>query len=210
MTEEEFKENKKLINYLLLKKFSKYYKILFPYKEDLIQETLLLINRQRQKFDSTKCSYSTFVFYCIRSVIFNFFKKLSAKKRIKTTLSLDETILENDDIFYIDCVHYDDDLDRNLNLNYVFNIYKKAISKESVKNKKIMDLILTGESDTNISKKFNMSKQAVNSIHQKLKLLMYIELKKNDFDSRYLDNYKINFNKIGQKYKKQIINYKEH
>lgn len=205
-TAEEFAENDKLIKYFI-KKFFKIYP-LQTYYDDIYSLSHAKLFEKSKNYDDT-FKRSTFICVIVKSVIqgiyrqlknTNYYNKLSY---IDNTISLDAKIInsnkENNNNLY-SLLGVNENFTQNLDYNYLLELYEKATANEKPKSKQIMDLlILEGYKDIEIAKLLGITRQAVNDIHIKLKNLMYLELKSNNFKSKILDNYKPNYNKLPKK-----------
>ena len=70
-----------------------------------------------------------------------------------------------------------------------------------------MEDILKEEKPIRIAEKYNVSRQFVNQCCEKLKMLVFLKLKQNNYDSVYLKNYKPDIEKIPFKYREEIKKY---
>ena len=105
-------------------------------------------------------------------------------------------------------VFYKDfDYDEFFNYNYLLSLCNEAIKNEKPSYKKIMEDILKEEKPIRIAEKYNVSRQFVNQCCEKLKMLVFLKLKQNNYDSVYLKNYKPDIEKIPFKYREEIKKY---
>lgn len=153
-------------------------------------------------------SISSYVYYTVKHVIYLFFKKNKNKRRdgCLDNSSLDAKFNSCDDFGFFNIIKINEDFDQNFNYNYIMSIYNEATKNQRKHIKEIMDLIIKGYNCAEIARKKNITRQAVFDIHNKLKLLMYIELKKNNFKSDYMKNFNVENDKIPLKYRKQLLN----
>lgn len=213
MTDEQVIHCKNLIKFFL----SKYYN-----KCDIVQYHYELFSnccfKAFKSFHTYNDKYplSHYIKYVVKSEIYTFFLKLKSDKHklsyIDNTISLDKDLTNNnsdEDFSLLNTLQTLDDFDKNFNYNYLLSIYKEATKNIKGNPKIIMDLIIKGFTDIEIAHKLNLTRQCINQYHDKLKLLMYLELKKNNYKSKYLDNFTIDFEKLPKKFQKQLLSIEE-
>lgn len=210
-TAEEFEENDKLIKY-----FIGIYLKIYPlqnYYDDIYSFSHAKLYEKSSIYDPT-FKRSTFVGIVVRSVIqmiyrqiksANYYNKLSYTDN---TISLDAKLINNDEdnkSTLHSLLGVNEDFTQNFDYKYLLELYERATANEKPKTKKMMDLlILEDYKEVEVAEMLGITRQAVNDMHIKLKALMYLELKKNNYKSKVLDNYKPNYNALPKKLSNQI------
>lgn len=209
-TSEEFIEVDRLIKYFLRKYLSlNSFKILRPYYDELYSNCHFKAFKYSSIYNPSYAK-TTFINLLVKTELIGYFKTLNTtkgKSLILNTIKIDEkSKLDNTkDLLSSKLFGTYEDYEKNLNFDFILNIYKEATKNEKDKIKNIMYLIISGESQTSIARELNLSRQYVSQIHDKLKFLMYVELKKSGYSTKYLNNYNPNLNKIPIKYKRQLL-----
>ena len=213
-TEEMYLQVNKLIKYFL-KKYMSRCAFLNTYFDDLYSDCFFLFQSRYFKYIE-KNSLSLVIKYCVMYAVQNFFRILKTDKKklsyIDNCVSLDAIFSDSsdksDDKDSLNEIFGKDfDYDEFFNYNYLLSLCNEAIKNEKSSNKKIMQDIIAMRKPTEIAKKYDVSKQFVYRCCEKLKMLVFLKLKQNNYDSDYLKNYKPDIEKIPFKYREEIKKY---
>ena len=166
-------------------KFIKKYPFLISHFDDLVTECLINLIKKKHLYDSSRGSYSTFVYNIILSTFHFFINKLFSKKRKSNlnTISLDEILSGTEDYTLLETLQGVDDmpLDTYLNYAYLLKICHSVLENKSEKFKKICNHILNGETDIEIARKYKVTREYIRIIHANFALLVYIKLKQDNY-----------------------------
>ena len=213
-TAEEFEENDKLIKY-----FIGIYLKIYPlqnYYDDIYSFSHAKVFEKSKLYDPT-FKRSTFIGVIVKNIVKKVYKQIKNANYYNrlsytdNTISLDAKLLNNneDNNEYNNTLHsflgVNEDFTQNFDYKYLLELYERATANEKPKTKKMMDmLVLENYKEIEVAEMLGITRQAVNDMHLKLKGLMYLELKKNNYKSKVLDNYKPNYNALPKKLSNQI------
>lgn len=161
--------------------FSKKFRNLTFYKDDLIQSSLFLLYRFREKFDETKATYFTYA-----SKISYFAMLTFIKKEKKCTNNFDNLSIDfeyDDDCVFADILGEDIDFDSKLNYEFLLKVCNEIIDKNKSKTlKSISKLYISGKKPAQVARELHISRQCACSYIDKFKKLVQDKLKEYDFE----------------------------
>lgn len=176
-TQSMYEEDKAISRWV----FSKKFKTLTCYKDDLIQSAIIALYNYRSKYDESKSSYFTYASYICYFFMLKFLKKEKKFTNNFTNCSIDFEF--DDDFSFYDILGYEVDFDKNFNYDFLLKVCHKVIDKHKSETlKKIAKLFLLGKKQIQIAKELNVTRQCVNSYINKFRQLVINKLKEYDFE----------------------------
>lgn len=184
----DFKGYKAIANFV----YNKYFKSCYRYKDDLISSGYLNMWKHRDDCLKTGLAFSTCMMNACYWGMLAFFKDLNGQKgfpKITETscVSLDAPLNSDDeDLTFEDMLGEEVDFNANLNLEDLTKVCQDCKNKIKVsKGNKftllIIDMILQGLKDIDISNKLKCTRQLVSLVHKKFAS----ELKKEMIEQGY-------------------------
>ena len=191
---EAFENDKRLV-YFFLNKFLIKSPDLQNVKNDLFSDCMLLLVKRKKDFDEKKGSYANFVLLIVKSAFYCYIRARKTDKHklsLNDNVSLDDIVHGTDDVLFVDSISDNTDLDCNVNYEFVKFCFDEAIKDRREKFKTICNDIINEIPTCEIMEKYGVSRQYVNQIKFQLRDLMYKQLKKYNYNSPYIENYKLN------------------
>lgn len=169
-TQKDYEEDKRISNLV----FNKYFKKSYRFKDDLIQESLIMLWKNRTKFDETKGEYSTWAFKVSLTSMLMFLRK---EKKNFNNLSLDYEIqgFEEGEMKFVDtigvCEIDTDKID-------VKTLFESVLKNKNEEARIIADRMLKGFTQKEIAKEIGKSRGYVNRKVSKFGNELKIEMTK--------------------------------
>lgn len=158
MTKQQLiEDNMGLVYHLVSKEYPTYL-----HDEDIIQCGMLGLCKAAEKWDESRSKFSTFAMFCIRSEIQMEFRR---RLRHQGIFSLDYEYdgEDGETTTLADCVIGDEDVP-------YFDI-GVDLSQLNEKEKKMVELLLTGMTQVDIANKLGVTKQYVNRVVRKIRIM---------------------------------------
>lgn len=170
-TNEMFKEDLSISRWT----FSRHFKKLLIYKDDLIQSSLIGLFRCRSNYDKNKSSYSTYAYRISFCSMLKFLQNEKKQTNNFCNYSLDYEFDEDNSL--LDLIREDVDFDENYNYQFLLNVCNKVIDKcKSKLFKDVNRLFLKCYNCSKVAKELNISRQCVNQYVKKFRTLLKTEL----------------------------------
>lgn len=153
-TQKDYEEDKRISNLV----FNKYLKKSYRFKDDLIQESLIRLWKNRAKFDESKGKYSTWAFRVSLTSMLMFLRK---EKKNFNNLSLDYEIkgFEEGEMKFVDtigvCEIDTDKID-------VKTLFENVLKNKNEEARIVADRMLKGFTQKEIAKEIGKSRAYVN------------------------------------------------
>lgn len=161
--------------------FSKKFRNLTFYKDDLIQCSIILLYRSREKFDETKGTYFTYASKISYFAMLSFISKEKKYTNNFDNLSIDFEY--DEDCTFADTLGEEIDFDSKFNYEYLLKVCNEIIDKHKSKTlKSISKLYIYGKKPAQVAKELNISRQCACIYIDKFKKLVQDKLKEYDFE----------------------------
>lgn len=150
--------------------FKKHFKNCPFLREDLIQNAVLTLLKNKNKFDNTRGEYSTFAIKVCKNSMANYLRKNNHLTNNGENLSLD---YEYENNTFADILPYEVDFDKGLDFDFLITTFDECcaeikVSKNNKFTKPILEFIRQGFCDIDISKKLGCTRELPRRIRKKI------------------------------------------
>lgn len=152
-TQKDYEEDQRISNWV----FNKYFKKDYRFKDDLIQESLIRLWKNRAKFNEAKCKYSTWAVKVSITSMLMFFRK---EKKYYNNLSLDYEFKrdDGDKMNFAEFIGINEIDTDKIDVKILFeNVLKNKNEEERI----IVDRMLKGFTQKEIAKEIGKSRASV-------------------------------------------------